>query len=322
LGYSEQQHYVLCKLKELRDELNYIPKKVDFKRKFPRINIDVLFGSFNNALAAAGLLNQEIDPKIEKREPRILTFDIETKPLKVYTFGLFDQNIGLNQIIEDWSVMAWAAKWKHKDDIIYQDLSSHTDYTNDEILIYGIWELLNECDVVITQNGMRFDVPKLNAKFTKYKLGPPKPYRHIDTYRIKKKLGLTSKKLAYSTEYFNERIKKLEHSKFPGFSLWSECLKGNMEAWKEMKEYNIHDVLALEELYFDTLIQWDDTINFGVYSGVPNCCPNCGNTELEEKDYVFTKTGMFASFQCQKCKRFCSSKENLLLKSARKSLLK
>lgn len=321
MSYSEQQHYIICKLRELNVELNRLPTKKDFQNLLPRIPIEVIFGSFNNALAAAGLLNEELSPKIERRDPKILVFDIETKPIKAWVWGTFDQNIGLEMIIEDWSVMSWAAKWVGKPEVIYQDLSESTDYRNDEILLCGIHELLNQADVVITQNGIRFDVPKLNGKFLKYKLGPPSPYKHIDTMRIKRKLGLTSKKLSYSTEYYNERYKKLKHGKFPGFSLWDQCLKGNKEAWAEMKEYNIHDVLALEELYLEHLISFDNTINYGVFNGVPNCCPNCGGADLKESDYTFTKTGMFQSYQCNACKSFSRSKENLLLKSARKGLL-
>jgi hypothetical protein len=205
---------------------------------------------------------------------------------------------------------------------MYQDLSQNCDYTKDEIIIMGIWELLNEADVIITQNGIKFDIPKLNGKFLKYKLGPPSPYKHIDTMKIKRKLGLTSKKLAYSTEYFNDRYKKLKHAKFSGFSLWSECLKGNQEAWAEMKEYNIHDVLALEELYLEHLIAFDNTINYGVYTNEKNCCPNCGSTELIEGSFHYTKTGAFQNYKCNVCKTWSQSKQNELSTSTKKNLLK
>lgn len=322
MSYSEQQHLCIKHLKEIYAELGRVPLISDFKKRLPNINVVLLFGSYDGFLRAAGIIDAVPENKIKFRQPVITTLDIETKPLIVYTFGLFDQNIGLNQIKEDWSVLAWAAKRYGHDEVIYQDLSNQTDYTKDEIIIYGIWEILNESDIIITQNGMRFDIPKLNERFTKYKLGPPSPYKHIDTYRIKKKLGLTSKKLAYTTEYFNERFKKLEHSKFPGFSLWSECLKGNQEAWAEMKEYNIHDVLSLEELYFKTLRQWDSTINHGVYTGISGCCPNCGSTELVEKEYSYTKTAAYQNLQCKECKTWCRSKDNELPKSVTRGLLK
>lgn len=322
--YNEQQHYVICKLKELASELGRNPMKHELQALLPRVNFDILFGpSYDYALSAAGLLKQEFSPPVELRQPKLLIFDIECKPLKVWSWGLFDQNIGIDMIIEDWSVMSWAAKWLGKPEIFYQDVSNQKDFKDDELIVRGIWELLHECDVVITQNGIRFDVPKLNGKFEEYGLGPPAPFKHIDTMRIAKKLGLTSKKLAFMTNKFNDNFKKLDHEKFAGFKLWDECLKGNKEAWAEMKEYNIHDVLATEELYINHYIKWDTTINHGVYSGVPNCCTNCGSTDIQEMaKHNYKKSAVYKSFQCRQCKSFSTGKENLLTKSISKTILK
>lgn len=320
LSYSEQQHYLLQKLKELHSELGRVPVISDFKKIFPKIPIDLLFGSYDGMLKAAGLIEIEA-PKSIHRPPKILILDIETKPIKAWVWGTFDQNIGLDMIIEDWSVMSWAAKWAGSDEVFYQDLSMNTDYTKDELIMYGIWELLNEADVLITQNGKKFDIPKLNGKFAKYKLGPPSPYRHIDTLQIKRKLGLTSKKLAYSTEYFNDKYKKLDHCTFSGFKLWSECLKGNPAAWAEMKIYNIHDILSLEELYFNHLISFDKTINHGTFTG-NRCCRNCGSTDLLEKALTYTNTGAYQSYHCSKCKTWSQSKHNELSVATMRKLLK
>lgn len=320
LSYSEQQHYVLQAIKKLHDDLQRIPTKKDLKEVLPRVNPVLLFKTWQNALAAAGVIEQA--PKIEKRNPKILVLDIETKPIKAWVWGTFDQNIGLDMIIEDWSVLSWAAKWIGREEIFYQDVSKQKDFKDDELIVRGIWELLNECDVALGQNSIRFDIPKLNGKFEEYGLGPPKPFKQIDTMRISKKLGLTSKKLAFMTEKFNEKHKKLKHAQFAGFSLWSECLNGNEAAWAELMEYNIADVLSTEELYLNTLQKWDSSINYGVYNGVNMCCPNCGSSDLEEKEYTFTKAAMFQSYQCKSCKTFSSGKQNLLDKKARKGLLK
>ena len=318
---EDQKHYCVKKIKEMRDELGRIPMISDFTKKYPLIKLEKLFGSYDNLLKAAGLFIVEDEPKPQFRPPKIGILDIETKPMKVWAFGLFDQNIGIDMIIEDWSVMSWAFKWHGSDEVFYQDLSENTDYTKDEIICYGIWELINEADIIITQNGKRFDIPKLNGKFTKYGIGLPSPYQHIDTLQIKRKLGLTSKKLAYSTEYYNEKYKKLSHGKFPGISLWLECLKGNQDAWAEMKQYNIHDVLSLEELYFEHLIACDNSINYGVYTG-SMCCKNCGCTDMVKKDLVYTKTGAFQVYQCSECQSWSQSKHNELSRATTKNLLK
>ena len=49
--------------------------------------------------------------------PKILCFDIETLPLESYTWGLFDQNVGLNQIKTDWAALSIAAKWLGEDEV-------------------------------------------------------------------------------------------------------------------------------------------------------------------------------------------------------------
>ena len=41
----------------------------------------------------------------------ILLIDIETAPNKVYTWGLWNQNVSLNQIDEVGYTLCWAATW-------------------------------------------------------------------------------------------------------------------------------------------------------------------------------------------------------------------
>lgn len=96
--------------------------------------------------------------------------------------------------------------------------------------------MLDEADIVITQNGRKFDQKKLNARFILNGFKPPSSYKHIDTLVIARKhFGFTSNKLKYMTDKLCTKYKKLDHSKFPGMELWRECLKGNSEAWTEME---------------------------------------------------------------------------------------
>ncbi|HNC40302.1 MAG TPA: ribonuclease H-like domain-containing protein [Nitrosomonas sp.] len=324
MSLKERQDYCVKIIKELRAELNRVPTSADFKNKLPRINVTELFGSHDGLLRAAGLLEaiEEFEGP-QPRQPRILVLDLELKPIIAYVWGLFDQNIGLDQIIQDWSIMSWAAKWIGESNVMYEDVSGEGDYSNDERIVRLMWHKLDEADVIITQNGKKFDEKKLNTKFEKYKLGRPSPYRHIDTLKIKKKhFGLTSNKLAYSTDYFNETYKKLDHGKFAGMKLWIECLNRNPEAWAEMKEYNIYDVLSLEELYLNSLRHWDDTINFGTYTQKAGCCPNCGSEDLFEDKFNYSKTGAFQTYRCKNCGTISQSKINEIHQNTRKAFLK
>lgn len=198
--------------------------------------------------------------------PKILFIDIETKPILGHVWRLWDQNVGLNQIVEDWSILSFCAKWKGTEEVIYQDLEGQQDFEDDAVLLDSLWRLLNEADIVIGQNSRRFDVKKIFARFILNGLPKPSHFRQIDTMEIaKRQFGFTSNKLEYMTDKLCTVYKKQTHKQFPGHLLWAECLKGNPEAWAEMKDYNIYDVLSLEELY-DILSSWDDKLpNFDVY---------------------------------------------------------
>ena len=81
---------------------------------------------------------------------------------------------------------------------------------------------------------------------------PPRPFKVIDTLLMaKQQFRFTSNRLEWMTgDSANlTEISKSKHAKFPGFALWAECLKGNVEAWDEMREYNVPDVTSMEELY-------------------------------------------------------------------------
>jgi len=246
--------------------------------------------------------------------PKILLFDIETAPILSYTWGLWDQTVGLNQVHTDWSVLSWAAKWLDEKPVMYQDVRKRRNKNDDKQLIKGIWKLLDSADIVITQNGKAFDSKKLNARFIQHGFKPPKPYQHIDTLKLAKKhFGFTSNKLAYMTEKLCTKYKKLEHKQFPGFDLWKECLAGNLKAWKEMELYNKHDVLALEELY-KKLIVWDSSVNLGVYTAntVKQC--TCGSTHFQRRGFAYTAQGKYQQYQCQRCMAYSRGRKNLCSK--------
>jgi DNA polymerase elongation subunit (family B) len=255
--------------------------------------------------------------------PKVLLVDIETSPIISYTWGIWDQNVALNQIKEDWYVLSYGAKWLGEDKILYKDSRGSKNISDDSKLLKGIWELLDQADIVITQNGKKFDIKKLNARFIINGFKPPSPFQQIDTLELAKKhFGFTSNKLEYLADKINVKYKKLKHEEFSGFELWRQCLAGNLKAWKAMEKYNVYDVLSLEELY-NKLSPWGKTIDFNLYrvEGTPNSC-NCGSTQFIKKGYNIKTSGKYARYKCAKCGKAHESKQNLLSIARRKSLLK
>lgn len=254
---------------------------------------------------------------------KILTFDIETAPITAYTWGLFDQNIGLNQIKKDWHLLAWAAKWKGDpaSKVMYMDNSRAKDISDDKALVAGLAVLLEQADIVIYQNGDKFDRKKFNARAIINGLRPPRLYKSVDTLKESKKVfSFTSHKLEYMTEKLNKKYKKLKHEEYPGFELWAAILKGDKHAWKVMRKYCIHDVLATEELY-DNLQGWIKTQNLATFYEDLKLRCHCGSADLRPYEIRRLATGHFQGYICSDCGKRLTSKVNLLSTGKKRSLL-
>jgi hypothetical protein len=254
--------------------------------------------------------------------PKILLLDVETAPLEVFAWGLFDQNIALNQIIKHSSILSWSAKWLGSSVVMYEDTSAQKNVRDDSRILKSIWKLIDEADILIFQNGISFDRKVLNARFIENGLQPPSSCRYIDTMRIAKKhFKFTSNKLEHLTKTLCTDHRKLAHAKFPGFKLWEQCLAGNAEAWAEMKEYNEMDVLSMEELYYK-LRPWDSSINFNVFHNDFHFQCSCGSTNFRKNGYVYTNSAKYVRYICKDCGAESRDTDNLLIKEKRKSLRK
>jgi uncharacterized protein YprB with RNaseH-like and TPR domain len=203
---------------------------------------------------------------------------------------------------------------------MYEDQRNAKDIEDDSKIVKSLWKLLDEADIVVTQNGKSFDDKVVNARFLHHGMKPPSTFRHIDTKLIAKKhFRFTSNKLEYMTSKFCKKYKKSGHAKFPGFSMWRECMKGNIEAFDEMKEYNELDVLSLEELYH-VLIAWDSTVDFNTYHDSEGFLCTCGNTELKKNGFHYTNLAKYQRYKCTNCGKEYRDGTNLHSKEKRKSI--
>lgn len=257
-------------------------------------------------------------------QPRILIFDVETAPLTAYTWGIHDQNISLGQVKQDWHFLAWAAKWlgEPANKVIYMDNNKAKNVRDDKALILGLWKLLDQADIVIAQNGDRFDIKKFNARAVIHGLTPVSPFKSVDTLKESRKVfGFTAHSLEYMSDVLNTKYKKLKHNKYPGFELWKAILNGDKKAWAEMKTYCIHDVLATEELY--TKIQgWIKTQNLATYYDDLKLRCHCGSSNLHAYEIRRLASGHFQGYRCRDCGKRLQGKTNLLSLEKRKTLLK
>lgn len=255
-------------------------------------------------------------------EPKIITLDIETAPLKSYHWGLWKENIGLSQIANEWTILSVA--WKWLDEKVVHCLDTRGAPRDDGELLLKLWTLLDEADIAITQNGIDFDIKKINARLIATGFTPYSPLRHIDTKVIAKKhFGFTSNRL----EWMGKNIagqKKSDHRKFPGFELWVECLADNPKAWNEMAKYNKQDVLATEALYLKLRPWVEGHPNLAIYGAAGakvEKCPKCGSPHIQMRGIAHTNTGAYQRMRCNTCGGWSRSRKTLLLRDEARLML-
>lgn len=93
---------------------------------------------------------------------KTLILDIETFPTEAYVWGLFDQNIALNQIKNPGGVMCWAAKWAGEKDTWFSSINM----TSRKEMLEAIWEMLDEADEVVGWNCLEISTPVLKQDLT------------------------------------------------------------------------------------------------------------------------------------------------------------
>lgn len=257
---------------------------------------------------------------------KIATGDIETAPLVGNTWGIWDQNIGLNQIVSEWTILSfsWKPLGAPASEIIYMDTSGKPDVRDDYDLCLALGKLLDEYDFLIAQNGKKFDLRKIRARLIMHGLPPHSPIRVIDTMLMAKQVAaFTSNKLEWLADKLTD-VPKSQHKEFPGFELWVECLKGNPKAWAAMRKYNVRDIVATEKVYLKLRPWVEDHPNINVYHDKDDvhACPRCGSENQESRGYTYTDTGQYHRYRCGDCGGWSRSRYTLNPLSKRKSLLK
>lgn len=257
----------------------------------------------------------------KKQGPRILTADIETLPLTVYNWSLFDEPRALDRLVQDWAVFSIAAKWLGDKRVLHKDTRLCKDAYDDKELLIWARELLDEADIVVGQNVLRFDMRKLRARMIKHGLKPFREPAIIDTMLIAKDVArFTSNKLEYTSTLTG--VQKSKHLKYPGFALWLGIMNNERAAWAEAKQYNIIDVVSTEQLYL-TLRPWARHLpNLShYYSDEKTRCPRCGSEDLTEGEHIHRGVSEYRTFECNGCGGFSRSRYTLNSRLKREGLL-
>jgi DNA polymerase elongation subunit (family B) len=182
---------------------------------------------------------------------KILLLDVETSPNIATVWGIYDQNIAINQLLESSYLLCYAAKWLGQREILWERAYGRRGQYRMGML-RKMHRLLSSADVVIHYNGKRFDMGVLQKEFLLHGFDQPRPYHQLDLYQVvKRKFRFTSSKL----DYICQALKLGGKTKHQGHELWLSCMEDDPKAWASMKKYNVNDVRIMERL-FVRLMPW------------------------------------------------------------------
>ena len=255
-----------------------------------------------------------------KKQPKILFLDIESSPDIAVTFKRFKANFSQDNIILDggWLLsIAWAWNNEPVTGLVLTENQAAT--ANDRVLVHLLYNLIEEADIVVAQNGDRFDLPLIKARSVIHGLPAIKRVKTVDTLKIAKSMKFQSNRLD-SLGLVLGVGRKVEHQ---GIKLWVECMQGNEEALQNMLDYNKQDVELLRDVYHK-LKAWDNQApNAGLYvDSTEAVCRVCGGEDVRATaNQVQSGSSLYSEVICNDCGARSRLRVANTTKEKRKNLL-
>lgn len=227
---------------------------------------------------------------------KILFFDIETSIPKVYTYGLYQQNISIANVIEHPRMIAFTAKWLGKKKVF---AFSEYHQSRSEML-KAMWELLDEADVVMGWNSKNFDVKWVNSEFLVEKMQPPSPFKQVDLMQETKR---NARFLSNKLDYVSERLLGDNKIDYSMAKMWIKVDNPatpegeRKKEWDSMMKYAKKDTELLEPLFME-LRPWIKMPH--PITENPDACHNCGG-RLRTNGVAPTLNGKYQRLRCVEC---------------------
>lgn len=243
--------------------------------------------------------------------------DVEVLPMRLYSFGIYDQYIAPKQIETGLTFLSWSGKILNKP-MIYTDVLTPEEAIDkdDRRITESCWDFMSKCDIIIGHNISGYDKKITNTFFLKHNLLPIK-YIDVDTLAVaRNSFKFPSNKL----DYINKELGIPDKMELEGFELWVRCFNGDPKSLAKMQEYNINDVRITEDLFY-RFRPYIKNINLGLYNEIEELqCPVCGCIDLKSEGYYYTTANKWESVRCTNCGALFRTKRGLYTSEKKKSL--
>lgn len=236
--------------------------------------------------------------KMEEEPPAVLFMDIETLP----SLGYFWERPWEARIIkvkEQGCVATWAARWMGDKRMMSDCLTvKETKTKDDRRICKSLWYLFEQADIVIAQNGDKFDIPTMNSRWWLHNYGPTSSYKTIDTLKIARR---TFRQMFNSLDELGKYLGVGEKLRTGGKDLWFDFMEYKPEARKHMVRYNEGDIGLLERVY-DKMRPWMKNHPKMSFNPASELCPVCRDANVKFIGYYTATVKQYKEYRCGHCK--------------------
>lgn len=242
---------------------------------------------------------------------KIVLYDLEVSRDIVEGYGN-KWEFKVVKTIRHQELMCFAYKWLDEKKTHY--VSRH-DFKTYKAFVQALADVLDEADIAIAHNGVKFDNRMANRFFIKADVLPPSPYKSIDTLQVARSVfKFQSNSLRELGSYLELGDKEsVTYSELEDDFM---SKKPNSRTHKLMKKYNVQDVILLERIYLKFRPYIKNHPNLGTYSQTHGTCPKCGSDHLQSRGTQVSSVSTYRRLQCQNCGGW--SKERLNDKTVEK----
>jgi uncharacterized protein YprB with RNaseH-like and TPR domain len=225
---------------------------------------------------------------------KILLWDVET-------FGMnFNADAGF--------IMVISYKWAGEKDVHTITRANPTQWSrrlfDDKAICAEFAKVFETADMHVTWNGTRFDVPFLQTRMLKHRLGYLPPVPHEDGLRTARRTLKMRRSLDNIQKFFELGTEKEDMNLA---KVWMPAAMGDPIALKQVIKRCESDVKLLEEAY-DLLAPLSSVHpNVALADGVADGCPLCKSRNLQQRGRQRALRHYRLRFHCQDCGRWSTS---------------
>lgn len=251
-------------------------------------------------------------------EPRILIFDIETAPARLWGHTLWDPVRSWERVEQPPWILGIGLRWLDADLAVWTD--ARRGYRD---MLITVRDAIAQCDVLVGFNSARFDYPWLLWEWERLGIQPPPPtFRHVDLLKTLRKMKPLSRSLGYVSHQLGLDTTK---GSAGGFDTWRGCMLGfelqdgvpvltgatDDRAWSQMARYCRQDVDTTAALFVRLLPHLGRQLGMGtlVADGVCSACGSGRVTALDRPTY--TSARAYRAYHCDECGAFLRSTETI-----------